>query len=129
MARAILSATALVPNGSVADPTGTANVVANGQVVPASALAASPVGGNAMVFLRFSNATAGIVAVTIAAGTQPSAISSGQGPLVANVAASGGITWVGPLDSSRFQQPDGSIFIDSAAVVTTTVFTIDGRRV
>jgi hypothetical protein len=129
MARAILTATALVPNGSVVDPTGTANVVANGQVIPASALSAGPIGGNAMFFIRCSNATGATTTVTIAAGSQPSAISSGQGALVSNVAATTGVTWIGPLDSSRFQQPDGSIFIDSAAVVTTTVFTIDGRRV
>lgn len=128
MARAILTATALVPNGSVVDPAGTANVVANGQVVPASALLA-PLGGNATFFIRCSNATAASTNVTIAAGSQPSAISSGQGALVVSVAGSGGVSWIGPLDSSRFQQPDGSIFIDSAEVVTTTVFTIDGRRI
>lgn len=129
MARAILGATALVSNGSVADPAGAANVVVNGQVVPASALNASPIGGNVVFFLRFSNATGAATNVTIAAGSQPSAISAGQGALVVSVAGSGGVQWVGPLDSSRFQQADGSILIDSAAVVTTTVFTIDGRRV
>jgi hypothetical protein len=121
MARASLTPSALVANGSIADPAGTANVVANGLSIPAQT---SPVN----LWLRVSNASGGSGTVTVKAGSQPSAISSGQGDLVVTVANSA-TAWVGPFDSSRFQQPDGSVNIDSSVVVTVTAFTLDGRRV
>lgn len=124
MARVALVPTALVANGGVADPAGTASVAGagNGFVIAASARPQHE------VFLRVSNATGAAATVSVLAGSQPSAISSGLGPVTVSVAASG-VQWVGPFDTSRVQQPDGSLLIETSAVLTVTAFTSDGRRV
>jgi len=121
MARASIVPSALVANGSLTDPAGTANVVANGQTIAAQEVPAN-------LFIRASNASGGSGTVTIKAGSQPSAISSGLGDLVVTV-ATGAAAFVGPFDSSRFQQPDGSLNIDTSVVMTVTAFTLEGRRV
>lgn len=124
MARVALTPTSLVPNGGVADPTGTASVAGAGngfQIVATG----RPVHE---LFLRVSNGTAGAGTISVLAGSQPSAISSGLGPVTVSVAASG-VQWVGPFDSSRVQQPDGSLLIETSIVLTVTAFTSDGRRV
>jgi hypothetical protein len=81
------------------------------------------------LWLRASNATGSAANIVVLAGSQPSAQSSGLGSLTVSVAATTGVQWVGPLDSSRFQQPDGSLLIETSAVLTVTAFTLDGRRV
>jgi hypothetical protein len=37
--------------------------------------------------------------------------------------------WIGPFDSSRVQQSDGSLSIETSVVMTVAAFTLDGRRV
>lgn len=124
MARATLTPTALVPNGGVADPAGTASVAGagNGFIIEPTRLP----GG--WLWLRANNGTAGSGTISVLAGSQPSAISSGQGPVTVTVAASG-TQWVGPFDTSRLQQPDGSLLIETSVVMTVTAFTVDERRV
>lgn len=122
MARATLTPSALVANGSLADPAGTANVVANGQNIPAQTAS------NVSLWIRANNATGGAGNFIVRAGSQPSAISSGQGDLTVSVGATS-TAWIGPFDSSRFQQPDGSLNIDTSIVMTVTAFILDGRRV
>ena len=122
MARATLTPSALVANGSLTDPSGTANVVANGQNIPAIT------GSNLNLWLRVNNASGGAGNFIVRAGSQPSAISAGLGDLTTSVANSATV-WFGPFDSSRFQQPDGSVNIDTSVVMTVTAFTMDGRRV
>lgn len=125
MARVALTPTALVPNGGVADPAGTASVAGAGNGFSIAANGIS----NPVLFLRASNATGAAATITVLAGSQPSAISSGQGPVTVSVAATTGVQWVGPFDTSRLQQPDGSLLVETSAVLTVTAFTIDGRRV
>jgi hypothetical protein len=96
--------------------------VANGQNIPAIT------GSNVNLWLRVNNATGGAGNFILRAGTQPSAISSGQGDLTISVGA-GATSWIGPFDSSRFQQADGSLNIDTSIVMTVSAFTMDGRRV
>lgn len=122
MARATLTPTAFTPNAGIADPTGTASVAGagNGFTVP--------YGGAKSLLLRVANASGGSGTVTIKAGSQPSAIASGQGDLTVTVANSS-TQWVGPFESARFQQPDGSIAIESSVIMTVTAFTVDGRYV
>lgn len=124
MARVTLTPTLLVPNGGVADPAGTASVAGsgNGFSIPASTIPQDK------VFLRVANGGGSSATVTVLAGSQPSALSSGVGPVVVTVAASA-TQWVGPFDTSRVQQPDGSLDIETSAVLTVTAFTVDGRRV
>lgn len=124
MARVALVPTSLVTNAGVADPTGTASVAGagNGFVIAASA---RPVHE---LFLRVNNATAGSGTISVLAGSQPSAINSGLGPVTVTVGATS-TQWIGPLDSARVQQPDGSLLIETSVVMTVTAFTSDGRRV
>lgn len=121
MTRAALTIVPLVANAGIADPTGAANVVANGQTIAAATV-------NENLFLRVANASGGTGNFIVRAGSQPSAISSGQGDLTVSVANSA-TEWIGPFDSSRFQQPDGSLSLDSSVVMTVTVFALEGRRV
>lgn len=124
MARVTLTPTALVANGGVADPAGTASVAGagNGFVIPASSRPQHE------VFLRVANASGGSGTISVLAGSQPSAISSGLGPVTVTVANTT-TQWVGPFDSSRVQQPDGSLLIETSVVLTVTAFTSDGRRI
>lgn len=124
MARVALVPTALVPNGGVADPTGTASVAGAGNGFSIAA----PTGSNVSLWLRAANASGGSGTISVLAGSQPSAISSGQGPATVTVANST-TQWVGPFDSSRLQQPDGTLAIETSVVLTVTAFTLDGRRV
>jgi hypothetical protein len=94
----------------------------NGFTIPA------PTGNNVNLWLRANNGTAGSGTISVLAGSQPSAISSGQGPVTVTVGASQ-TQWIGPFDSSRVQQPDGSLTIETSVVMTVTAFTLDGRRV
>jgi hypothetical protein len=125
MARVTLTPTALVPNGGVADPAGTASVAGagNGFTVPGNTARS-----NLSLWLRATNASGGSGTISILAGSQPSAISSGQGPVTVTVANSS-TQWIGPVDSSRVQQSDGSLSIETSVVMTVAAFTLDGRRI
>ena len=122
MARATLTPSPLVPNGGLADPTGTASVAGagNGFTIPAQ--------GNKSVMLRVANASGGSGTISILAGTQPLAPSSGQGAITVTVANSA-TQWVGPFESARVEQPDGSLSVETSVVMTVTAFTLDGRYV
>jgi hypothetical protein len=126
MARVSLTPTALVANGGVADPAGTASVAGtgNGFTIAAPSSGAS----NRFVWLRAANASGGSGTISVLAGSQPLAISSGLGPVTVTVANSS-TQWIGPFDSARITQPDGSISIETSVVMTVAAFTLDGRRV
>ncbi|AXA97591.1 hypothetical protein [Microbacterium sp. PM5] len=122
MARAALNPTTITPNAGNADPAGTASVAGAGNGF------AVPYQGGKQLLLRVSNASGGSGTVTVLAGSQPSAIASGQGSLVDTV-ANGATRWIGPLESARFQQPDGSLAIETSVIMTITAIAIDGRYV
>src|SRR5690242_16766277 len=122
MPRAALTPTAITPNAGQADPTGTASVAGAGN----GFTIANP--GSKLILLRVANASGGSGTVTVLAGTQPTAISGGQGNLSDTVANST-TRWIGPLESARFAQPDGSIAIETSVVMTVTAISIDGRYV
>lgn len=124
MARVALVPALLVANAGIADPAGTALVAGAGNGLQIAAATSF----NPVVFLRVANASGGTAVVTILAGSQPSAISSGQGAVSVSVLTAT-TQLLGPFDSSRVQQPDGSLIIEANAVVTVTAFSIDGRRV
>jgi hypothetical protein len=67
-----------------------------------------------VLVLRVSNSTAGALNATVKAGTQPLAESGGQGDLVVSVPATGAV-FIGPLESARFIQSDGSVSLDLGA--------------
>lgn len=122
MARVTLTPTPLVPNGNVLDPAGTASVAGAG-----NGFTVAYVGGKSLYF-RAANASGGSGTLTIFAGTQPLAIASGQGNLVVTVANST-TQWIGPVESARFEQSDGSITIETSVVMTASAFTIDGKYI
>lgn len=121
MARTAVAYSNLVPNSSLADPAGTATNAGtgNGHVIPA----AGP-GAKAMPELTILRVTAGATGgnVTIKAGTLPLAIASGQGDLVVAVANSATV-WIGPFESGRFLQSDGSMLVDIAAAFVAGTIT------
>lgn len=113
MARTALSYQTLVVGGSLVDTGLTAAAdQANGNTI-----------ANAypeLTVLRISNTTAGALNAILRAGTKPLAESSGQGDLTVSVPANGTV-FVGPVESARFIQADGSLSIDYAAGFTGTV--------
>lgn len=112
MARTVVAYSNLVPNGDLADPAGTATNagVGNGHVIPA----AGP-NGKAVPELTLLRVVAGATGgnVTIKAGSYPPAIAAGQGDLVVAVANSA-TRWIGPFESGRFLQNDGTLLVDIA---------------
>ncbi|HEY2642307.1 MAG TPA: hypothetical protein VGI56_01020 [Galbitalea sp.] len=125
MARVALALSPLTPNGAIADPAGTALVAGAGNGLQIAATGANP-----MIYLRVANASGSTATVTVLAGIAPdvAAISAGQGPVTATVLTAT-TQWMGPFDTSRLQQNDGSLIIESSQIVTITAFSIDGRRV
>ena len=122
MARVTLTPTPLVPNGGVSDPSGTASTAGagNGFTVPYQ-------GGKSLYF-RVSNASGGTGTVSVLAGSQPLAPSSGQGPVTISVTTAG-TSWLGPFESARVSQPDGSLSVETSVIMTVTAFTLDGKYV
>jgi hypothetical protein len=124
MARVALPYNNLVPNSNLADPTGVATVAGagNGLQVPdisPNRRQSAP----ELTLLRVSNASGGSGTCTLKAGTNPPSIAAGQGDLVTTV-ATGGVQWLGPFESGRFIQPDGSMIIESSVVMTVTAFKV-----
>ena len=66
------------------------------------------------VVFRFTNTNASDRVATIVAGVSPPALSAGQGNLAITVPATSGDVTVAGLESARFMQADGTIFIDLA---------------
>lgn len=107
-------ATAAV-NGSFADPAGESVGVGDGNGVYIDGLVAFP----ELTLLRVSNAGGAATTVHVKAGVQPLATAGGQGDL--DVAVGAGVSvFVGPFESARFEQPDGSLAVDADAAVTLT---------
>ena len=124
MATVALPYNNLVPNSNLTDPTGVATVAGagNGLQVPAI----SPNRRQSfpeLTLLRVANASGGSGTVTVKAGTNPPSLAAGQGDLVTTVANSA-TQWVGPFESGRFIQPDGSMIIESSVVMTVTAFKV-----
>ncbi|AUI56789.1 hypothetical protein [Amycolatopsis sp. BJA-103] len=118
MARTAVTYSNLVGNGSLADPAGTAlnPGAGNGHTI-ANADAER-------TLLRVTNTHSSAHNVTLKAGTYPPAIASGQGDVVVAVPANTGVAWIGPFESGRFLQNDGSVLVDveTAHAGTITAF-------
>jgi hypothetical protein len=124
MARAALAYSPLVPNGALPDPAGTATVAGAGNGLQIPSVPVPPALARSLpelTLLRVSNASGGTGTVTVKAGTQPLAIASGQGDLTVSL-ATGTVQWLGPFESGRFEQSDGSLIVESSVVMTVTAF-------
>lgn len=102
----------LVPNSNLAQPAGTTTVVAptnNMQIANAFP---------ELTVLRVVNTGVQQI-IKVKAGTGPQAIAAGQGDLSVTVAATTGVQLIGPFESGRFVQSDGSMLIEAATVDAT----------
>lgn len=109
----------LVANGNLVQPAGTALVAA-----PTNNMQISDAVPEYTV-LRVSNTdddTA--LTLTVKAGDNPPALAAGQGDLAVSIAF-GTVRFIGPFESGRFIQSDGSMMIES----TTTTGTITALRI
>lgn len=115
----------LAANAGQADPAGVASTPGAG-----NEFIVAPDGiDHRNVFLRVQNLAASAATVSVLAGAvQADAISAGQGNVTYSVPATS-TAWLGPFDSSRVGQPDGSLLIQTSAALTVTVFNIDNRYV
>lgn len=99
----------LVANSSLAQPAGTTLVVA-----PTNNLQISDAVPE-YTLLRVAN-TGAEQDITIKAGDNPPALAAGQGDLVVTVPATTGVRFIGPFESGRFIQSDGSMLIEAETV-------------
>ena len=117
MARTALTPVDIASNTTTANPAGTALDATNSHVF-------TPTSPLHEYVIRVDNTTASTKTVTVAAGDNPPADSAGQGSLVCSLTA-GNVTtqvkWVGPLESARFIQNDGTVSIDVDASMTGTI--------
>lgn len=123
MARTAVAYSNLTANAATADPAGTAvtSGAGNGAQIPATT------GGGAvpeLTVLRVSNASGGSGTATVLAGSQPLAIAAGQGNLTSGSIATGTVGWLGPFESGRFLQPDGSMIVETSVNMTVTAFKV-----
>lgn len=124
MARVALPYSSLTANADIADPTGVATVAGagNGLQVPDI----SPNRRQSLpelTLLRVNNATAGAGTISVLAGTNPPNVAAGQGNLTVTVGATS-IRWIGPFESNRFIQADGSLILETSVVMTVTAFKV-----
>jgi hypothetical protein len=117
MARTAVAYSNLLPNSSVADASLTAVTLNPGTGNGHTIAAAVP----ELTILRVAvGATGGNV--TIKAGTNPPAAAATQGDLVVAMTANT-ISWIGPFESGRFIQNDGTMLVDVAAAVVPGTIT------
>lgn len=124
MARVALPYSNLTPNADIADPTGVATVAGagNGLQVPDI----SPNRRQSLpelTLLRVANASGGSGTITLLAATNPPNVAGGQGNLVTTV-ANAATRWIGPFESNRFIQSDGSLIVETSVVMTVTAFKV-----
>jgi hypothetical protein len=117
MARTALTPRALVANGNLNGATGATTIdstlVTNGAVITG----AEP----ERTVLRVANTEASTNVLTVRKGDNPPALAAGQGDLAVTIAATSGVQYIGPLESGRFLQADGSLEIDFETGMTGTI--------
>ncbi|WP_433067417.1 hypothetical protein [Dactylosporangium sp. CS-033363] len=107
MARTPITVQAMPVNSAIASPAGTTIDPTNQHVIAA----AKP----EKLLLRVTNTNGTQRTITLKAGAYPPAWAAGQGDLACVVAATTGVAVLGPFESGRFLQKDGSLLIDCEA--------------
>lgn len=113
MARTAVSYSELVANSNLAQPAGTNVDPTNGHIINDAV--------PELTVLRVTNTNASDRVVTVKAGANPPALAQGLGDLAVTVAATSGVQFIGPLESGRFLQADGSLWVDIGASMTGTI--------
>lgn len=125
MARTNLPVTNLSAGGAVLNNAGTAIDATNGMniVIPTTSIPAS--GDADRLVLYVQNTTASTKTVTVRAGVNPPAFRKDIGDIVTgNLSANTGTAFIGPFESSRHLQADGSINVDFASSMTGTIWAL-----
>ena len=120
MPRTALPITTATSTGAA--PTATAVDPTNGHVITVGTTPLEE------LFIVVNNTFAGTKAVTVKAGANPPALSAGQGDLTVTCAASTNGIPIGPLESARFIQADGTVNIGLAASMTGTIVVYKAGR-
>lgn len=115
MARTAVPYSTLLPNNSISTPAGTS--VASGVGNGGQITKAFP----EQTVLRAVFTTAGNVVVK--AGTTPPALAAGLGDLTIAVGTSGDVL-LGPFESGRFLQSDGSLIVETTQTATLTALRV-----
>lgn len=113
MARTAVPYSTLPGNAALTDPAGTALDATNDHVIANAE--------TERTLLRVTNTHGSPHVFTVKAGTYPPALASGQGDLAVTVAATTGVQWIGPFESGRFLQNDGSLLLDVEAAHAGTI--------
>lgn len=123
MPRTAVAYSNLVANSELADPAGTAisSGAGNGGQVPATS---SPRSVPELTVIRLANASGGAGTATVLAGTSPPALAAGQGNYTTTSIANGASRWIGPFESGRFLQSDGSLIVETSVNMTMTAFRV-----
>lgn len=117
MPRTAIVPRALVANGSLDGATGPttidATLVTNGVVVAS----VEP----ERTLIRVTNTEGSTNVVTVRKGDNPPALAAGQGDLAVTVAATTGVRYIGPLESGKYLQNDGTLEIDFETGMTGAI--------
>jgi hypothetical protein len=112
MARTALTVYSWVANSHLTDPNPDTADAANGHTIAAAK--------TERLMLRFYNTAVAAKNAIVKAGANPPAVAASLGDLTVSVGASG-IEWIGPLESGRFIQADGSLSVDLQAGFTGSI--------
>lgn len=119
MARTAVAYSALVANGGLTSPAGTS--VSSGAGNGGQVASANP----EETVIRVVNGSGGSGTVTVLAGdSNPPAFANGLGNMTAFTVANGATAFLGPFDSSRFIQSDGSLIFETSVTMTATAFRV-----
>lgn len=117
MARTAVTPRALVANGGLNGATGATTIdstlVTNGVVINS----AEP----ERTVLRVANTEGSTNVVTIKAGDYPPALAAGLGDITVTVAATTGVQYIGPFESGRVLQSNGTMEIDFESGMTGSI--------
>lgn len=125
MARTAVPYSNLVPNNELADPAGTAVTagVGNGGQIPD----VSPNRRQSvpeLTLLRVVNASGSTGTATVKAGTNPPDAAASLGDLVTSNILTATTRFIGPFESGRFLQSDGSLIVETTQAMTVTAFKV-----
>lgn len=117
MARTAVTYRNLVANGNLNGATGTTTVdstlVTNGVVVNGAV--------PELTLIRVAQTSGAAKNIIVRAGDYPPALASGQGDLTVQVAATSGVQYLGPFESGRFLQGNGSLEVDFESGFTGSI--------
>lgn len=112
MARTAVTVTEFNANAETDEPSGTAADATNDHSVSGHPLEE--------VLLYIENGSGQEMTATVKAGSNPPALSAGQGDLEVSIATSSN-SWIGPFESARFEQGANVLHLDLDVDTTSTV--------